>query len=165
VAHANLGIVYYRARRYNEAVQQMRQVLSLDPNYMLAHLNVGLILSAQGSFDEAAAAFERAIGYAPEFTDALGLLGYAYGTAGKTLEARAVGDRLRQLSSTRYVSGYVLSQYHLGLGEREQALAELERAYEDRSWLIALLKVDPLYDELRGEPRFQALFDRLKFPR
>jgi len=138
--------------------------LSLDPNYMLAHLNLGLIRAAKGLFNEAASAFERASGYAPEFTDALGLLGYAYGKAGRAPEARAIGSRLGQLSATRYISGYILAHYHLGLGEREQALTELERAYEDRSWLVALLKVDPLYDELRAEPRFQALLDRLKFP-
>jgi tetratricopeptide (TPR) repeat protein len=164
VAHANLGIIYYRARRYDEAMQQMKQALSLDPNYMLAHLNLGLMLAAKGAFNEAATAFQQASRYAPEFTDAIGLLGYAYGKAGRTPEARAIGGRLRQLSTTRYISGYILAHYHLGLGDREQALTELERAYEDRSWLVALLKVDPLFDELRAEPRFQALLQRLKFP-
>lgn len=161
--HANLGIVYCRARRYDEAMQQMQQTLSMDPNYMLGYLNVGLIHAARGSYDEAATAFRRASEFAPQFGDALGLLGYAYARAGRIAEARVVGVELRRLSSERYVSGYIRALYHLGLGEHEQALTELEHAYEERSWLVALLKVDPLLDELRSHRRFQALVLQMKF--
>ena len=67
------------------------------------------------------------------------LLGYAYARAGKVAEARAVGAQLRRLTSEGYVSGYVLALYHLGLGERAQALDQLERAYDDRSWLVIMM--------------------------
>lgn len=62
------------------------------------------------------------------------------------------------------MSGYVRAHYYLGLGNQEQALTELERAYDERSWLVALVKVDPLLDELRAHPRFQALLRRMRFP-
>jgi hypothetical protein len=62
------------------------------------------------------------------------------------------------------VSGFARARYLLGFGEREEAPAELERAYEERSWLVALLKVEPGFDELRSHPRFKALLTRLKFP-
>ena len=62
------------------------------------------------------------------------------------------------------MSGYVRAHYYLGLGDLERALTELERAYDDRSWLVGLLKVDPLLDELRAHPRFQALLRRMRFP-
>ena len=164
VMHANLGIVYYRARRYDEALAQMRQAASLDANHLLVHLNVGLIHAAAGSNDDAIEAFQRAAALAPRFGDALGLLGYAYARAGRHDEARAVGLQLERLSSDGYVSPYIRALYHLGPGDRDRALAELERAYEERSWLVALLKVDPLLDELRTDPRFQALVSRLEFP-
>ena len=143
--------IYYRARRYDDALRQMKQTLSMDPNYMLGYLNLGLIHAASGAYNEAVTAFQRATSYSPEFTDSLGLLGYAYAKAGRFADARAIGTELRRLSEGRYISGYIRAHYHLGLGEREQALTELERAYEERSWLVALLKVDPLCDELRSD--------------
>jgi tetratricopeptide (TPR) repeat protein len=161
---ASLGIVYQRARRYDEAAAQIAQTLAMDSNYMLAHLDLGLINAARGSFEEAVMAFQRAITLAPDFGDLHALLGYSYARAGQVAEARGVGTRLRQLASQQYVSGYVLALYHLGLGEREQALDQLERAYADRSWLVLMLNVDPLLDPLRAEPRFRALVQRLEFP-
>jgi TolB-like protein/DNA-binding winged helix-turn-helix (wHTH) protein/Tfp pilus assembly protein PilF len=161
---SNLGIIYSRARRGPEAVQQMTQTIGMDPNYMLGHLNLGLIQAANGSYQEALVAFQHARRYSPEFGDSLGLLAYAYGKTGRLADARATGRDLQRLSSERYVSSYIHALYHLGLGEREQALTRFERAYEERSWLVALLKVDPLLDELRADPRFQALLRRMRFP-
>jgi hypothetical protein len=62
------------------------------------------------------------------------------------------------------VSGYIRAIFHVGLEEREQALSELEGAYEDRSWLVAKLKVAPLLDSIRSEPRFQVLVEKLRLP-
>jgi tetratricopeptide (TPR) repeat protein len=162
--HANLGVVYWRARRYDEAQRQMAETLDMDPNYMLGHLNVGLIHAARGAYDDAAAAFRRASSYSPRFGDPLGLLGHVYARAGKITEARAIGEELGRLSSGTYVSAYIRALYHLGFDERTLALSELERAYDERSWLVAMVKVDPLLDPLRSEPRFQALVQRLQFP-
>jgi TolB-like protein/DNA-binding winged helix-turn-helix (wHTH) protein/Tfp pilus assembly protein PilF len=161
---ANLAIVFHRARRSDEALEQIQQTLAMDPNYMLGHLNLGLIFAARQSYAEAAAAFERARGYAPEFADAHALLAYAYGRAGRHDEARAIAMELRRLGSERYMSGYVRAHYHLGVGNVEEAISELERARDERSWLVALLKVDPLLDDLRPYPRFQALLRKMKFP-
>jgi TolB-like protein/Tfp pilus assembly protein PilF len=162
--NANLGIIYQRARRYDEALRQMQQVLIINPHYMTAFLNLGLIHSARGAYDDAATAFRRARTYAPGFADLLALLSFAEARAGRLAEARVLGTELRRLESNTYVSGYVRALHHLGLGERDEALSNLERAYDDRSWLVAMLKVDPLLDELRPDPRFQALALRLKFP-
>ena len=96
--------------------------------------------------------------------DARGLLGYAYAKAGRRAEARAIGDEVERPPAGRSMSAYVRAHYYLGLGDDEQALAELERAYDERSWLVALLKVDPLLDDLRPHPRFVALLERMRFP-
>jgi tetratricopeptide (TPR) repeat protein len=164
LVHAHLGIIYHRARRSDDALQQMKQTLSMDPNYMLGHLNLGLVLAARTSYAEAAAAFQRASSYSPEYGDARGLLGYAYAKAGRSADARAIGAEIDRLSAERRVSVYVQAHYQMAVGEPEQALAALERAYDDRSWLVALLKVDPLLDELRPHPRFQALLQQMRFP-
>ena len=96
--------------------------------------------------------------------DARGLLGYAYAKAGRREAALAIGTEVHPSSARPSMSGYVRAHYYLGLGNQEQALTELERAYDERSWLVALVKVDPLLDELRAHPRFQALLRRMRFP-
>jgi TolB-like protein/DNA-binding winged helix-turn-helix (wHTH) protein/tetratricopeptide (TPR) repeat protein len=162
--HANLGIIYHRARRSDDALNQMKRTLKMDPNYMLGHLNLGLILAARTSYSEAADAFRRASTYSPEFMDARGLLAYAYAKAGREAEARSMSAEVQGSAAGRPMSGYVRAHYYLGLGDAERALTELERAHDDRSWLVGLLKVDPLLDELRPHPRFQALLRRMQFP-
>jgi TolB-like protein/DNA-binding winged helix-turn-helix (wHTH) protein/Tfp pilus assembly protein PilF len=161
---ANLAITYHRARRYDDALAQLKQALALDPNYMLAHLDLGLVFAARKSYDEAVAAFERASAFSPDYGDARGLLGYAYAKAGRDAEARAIATEVERSTTGRSMSGYVRAHYYLGVGDEERALGELERAYDERSWLVALMKVDPLLDELRPHPRFQALLKRLRFP-
>jgi TolB-like protein/DNA-binding winged helix-turn-helix (wHTH) protein/Tfp pilus assembly protein PilF len=162
---ANLGITDHRARRYDMAVRQMQHALGMDPNYMLAHFNLGMILAARGAYEEALISLRRASSYVPEDGNILAVLGYACARAGRIAEARAIGAQLQKLSAEGYVSAYSRGIFHLGLGEREHALAQLEQAYEERSWLVSLLKVDPLFDDLRGEPQFEALVRRLNFPR
>ena len=162
--HANLGITYHRAHRQDEAVKQMEQTLSMDPNYMLGHLNLGLILAAKKSYDAAALEFSRALTFSPEFGDARGLVGYAYARAGRRAEALAIGTEDPGTPAERRMSRYVRAHYLLGLGNENQALDELERAYAERSWHVALLKVDPLFDDVRAHPRFVTLLRRMQFP-
>jgi serine/threonine-protein kinase len=161
---SNLGVIYYRARRLDLALRQMRQTIELDPNYMLGHLNLGLVLAATGAYDEAVSTFQRARELAPSFPDSLALLGYVYGRIGKIAEARNVARLLREWPEGQYVSPYSRATVLVGLGEKQQAIAEFEQAFADRSWLMAMLKVDPVFDSLRGDPRFEGLLRRMKFP-
>ena len=132
----------------------------------LAVVALGLlaILWAGDRTTAAAVAFERATLYSPEYGDARGLLGYAYARGGRRTEARAIEAEVRGTAASRPMSAYVRAHYFLGLGNEEQALDELERAYDERNWLVALLKVDPLLDDLRAHPRFVALLRRMRFP-
>jgi TolB-like protein/DNA-binding winged helix-turn-helix (wHTH) protein/Flp pilus assembly protein TadD len=163
VMQSNLGVTYYRARRFDEALEQIGQTLRMDPHYMLGHFNKGLALAGSGKYDEAAAAFRRARQYAPDYPDAAALLAYAYGRVGRIDGARAATRELDALARTRYVSPYVRAAVHVGLGEHARALSALEQAYADRSWLVAMLNVDPVFDALRGDARFEALLRQLGF--
>jgi hypothetical protein len=103
-----------------------------------------------------------ALGRAPQVEAELG---YALAVAGRRAEARAVLDGLRQLSSSRYVSPYSVALVYAGLGDRDQALAWLDRAYDERSDYMVYLSLEPMLDSLRSDPRFDALVRRVGVPR
>lgn len=89
-------------------------------------------------------------------------LGHAYGVAGQPARAREVLASLHQLERGIYVPAYFFALVHAGLGERDQALRYLERAFQERSTVLAYLLIDPRLAPLRTEPRFQALANRLE---
>ncbi len=89
-------------------------------------------------------------------------LGHAYAVAGKTAQARSVLAALRDAAAQKYVPSYWFALVHTGLGERSQALRHLERAYEERSTVLAYLLIDPRLAPLRDDPRFLTLAQRLR---
>jgi len=91
----------------------------------------------------------------------MAFLGYALAKSGKQAEARAVLAELLKSSSERYVSPYNLALIYSGLGERDEAPSWLERAYEHRDQKIVFLKVEPKWDNLRADPRFNSLLKRM----
>src|SRR5262245_39264364 len=110
---------------------------------------------------EAIASLRAALGQLGRNPEVEGELGYALGVAGRRGEALAMLEGLRQLSSTRYVSPYAVALVHVGLGDRDQALAWLEKAYVERSDYMPYLSREPMLDRLRSDPRFAALVRRV----
>ena len=107
-------------------------------------------------YDEAIAGFQK--GITPrggsEWSISMPGLGHVYAVSGKKGEARAVLDELKQLSGQEYVPAYSIALIYAGLGEKDQAFAWLEKAYEEHSFQMAWLKVEPRWDSLRSDPRF-----------
>lgn len=157
VINADLGWVYFNARRYDEAEAQMRKTLEMDENFFLAHFYLGCVLQLKGHNAEAIPEFQKAFDLNHDLY-ALAMLGNAYARDGQTEKARRVLDQLNEEAKSRYVAPYALALTLLGLREKEHALAELERAYQthDTNYLF-VIKTDPLLDDLRGDPRFEAL--------
>ncbi len=91
-------------------------------------------------------------------------LGCAYSKAGWKAEALEVVDTLQSASSCRYVSPYAIAYLHCSLGDKDKAFQWLEKAYQERNSMLAFLKVDPLFDPLRSDSRFQDLVRRMNFP-
>jgi hypothetical protein len=92
----------------------------------------------------------------------LGLLAHAYAFSDNKIEAGKILDRLKELSKDRYVSAYSFALIYLGLGDKEEALGWLEKSYQDRAGSdIGYIRIDPLLDPLRGEPRFEALAEKI----
>jgi TolB-like protein/Flp pilus assembly protein TadD len=161
IINADLGWVYFNARRYDEAEAQLRKTLEMDTNFFLAHFYLGCVLKLKGRIAQAIPEFQKAFDLNHDLY-ALAMLGQTYARNGQTEEARKVLAQLNEEAKSRYVAPYALALALLCLGERERALAELERAYQthDTNYLF-VIKTDPLLDDLRGDPRFEALVQKV----
>ena len=157
IINADLGSTFMVGRRYDEAIAQLRRTLALDGNFSYAHWNLGEALYLKGDVNAAIAEYEkaRALDDDPEV---LGLLGRAYAETGKREQALEILRKLQETGQNQYIRSYVYSLIYIGLGDKATAIEYLEKAREgfetpDTTWL----KVDPLFDPLRSEPRFQQL--------
>jgi len=161
VINADLGMNYCYARRYDEAAAQLRKTLEMDPGYYYAHVNLGQVLAGKRAFDEAISEYQKARALNDD-PFVLGLLGHAYASSGNKTEALKILEQLKEVSRQRYVSMYSFAIVYLALGDKEEALRWLEQSYQDRAGAdIGWIRVDPLVDPLRGEPRFETLAEKI----
>ncbi len=158
---AQRGFLLENARRYGEAIEQLRAVTAMDPNHYQAYWILGHTYAANKQFDEAVTAAEKAVELSERAPGALGILGLAYGLAGRKAEAMKILNELLELNKTRYVTPAALVNVYIGLGDKEQTFAWLEKAYAERSNFIAYLKVFPILDPIRSDRRFADLVDRV----
>jgi TolB-like protein/Flp pilus assembly protein TadD len=147
------GFILFHARRYDEAIRELRND---DPDHWI----LGLALIANGQPDEAITVLEKALG-----TDrnpaVMGVLVRAYAHAGRRREALRLVDELKRRQQTSYVAATPFVNAYLGLGDNEQALAWLERAYQEQANILQLIRVHPYFDPLRSDPRFVDLVHRV----
>jgi tetratricopeptide (TPR) repeat protein len=153
--------VHMLARRYEESVRAFDRLIKDCPAYYKCHTGLGRVLGAQGRYEEAVAHLERGRAIAGDLPSILGALCQIRGMKGDKAEAERLLRQLTALSQHRHVSSVVFGLANAGLGRREEALEWLERACEQRETPITHIGVHPAYDSLRGEPRFQALLDRV----
>ena len=148
------------ARRYDEAIVQSRKALELDSNYSWAHYNLGWCFLWKGDSAGAIAEFQkaRALDPQPLFDSALS---YAYAVSGDRAKAEQILRDLEDAARQRYVSPGSQVYIYLGLGEKEKAYEWLDRLCEAQDFACYWLKVDPVFDGLRYEPRFQALLKKM----
>jgi hypothetical protein len=148
----------YFAGRYDDAGRRLREILKSDSTDVTGKWGLALVAEQQGRPGESIAILE------PISAGALNRkssLGHAYAVAGKSARARSVLADLRGEAARRYVPSYYFALMYAGLGERDSALRYLERAYEERSTVLAYLLIDPRLAALRQDPRFVALARRL----
>ena len=156
---SNRALLDYFAGRYDEADRRLRDVLKSDSSDVLAKWGLALVAEQQGKPDRAIALLEPISGSSNLRKSSLG---HAYAVAGNTARARSVLAALREAAARSYVPSYWFALVHAGLGERDQALRDLERAYEERSTVLAYVLIDPRLASLRKDPRFLALARRLE---
>jgi DNA-binding winged helix-turn-helix (wHTH) protein/TolB-like protein/Tfp pilus assembly protein PilF len=156
--HANVGQILYQARRYDEAVKQLKRVLEMNPNMALARNLLGHSYLQQGMYGPAIAEFQQRTLLG---TGGSGDLGQAYALAGRRSEALKEIAQLQALSKQGYVAPYNLAVIYASLGDTDQALAWLEKAYEDRSTLLVWIRGAAWLDKVRAAPRFKAILKRM----
>jgi serine/threonine-protein kinase len=156
--------VFAMAGLHEQAIARSKEALELSPNHSLALSQIGWSYLQMGLFDEAISIMERSVNSPPALLQNLWMLGHAYAVAGKSTEARGVLKELHDRAEQQYVPPVGFALVHAGLGENDEAIDWLEKAYEDRNGWMAYLNVNPLLDSLRGEPRFQDLLERMNFP-
>lgn len=161
IINTTTGWVEYFARSHEAAASELTAVLDLDPHYALAHLLLGRVRLATGRPDQGIEAYRAAIRLGGETPAALGLLAHGLAGAGEREEASRVADALAAGAPQRPGSPYHSAIALLGLGERERALAELQRAHQQRDPSLVLLGVDPILDPLRGDPIAQGLMETM----
>src|SRR5262245_16368464 len=161
VVGIHLGWHYLYARQYDQSIEQFRKTLELDPAFPQTQRYAAWAYLQKGMHAEAIAALRAALNPIERKPEIEGELGYALAVAGRRNEALAMLDGLEHLSATRYVSPYSVALVHTGLGDRDQALTWLERAYVERSDSMPYLRLEPMLDGLRSDHRFVALVERV----
>jgi TolB-like protein/Flp pilus assembly protein TadD len=156
-AGVSLAWAYYFARQYDRAVEQNETTLEMDPQFVFAHWSIGLAYAGQGRMEEAIDALERAVEYSGGGLTFKAHLGHAYALAARRAEAERLLAELSAAARERYVPAYYPAIIHLGLGEHAEALSHLERALSERTGFLAFIKVEPMFDGLRADPRFVEL--------
>jgi tetratricopeptide (TPR) repeat protein len=157
----SLGWRLYMARQYDQAIEQLRNTLEMDPDFALPRTVLGQAYEHKGAYPQAISELQKAVSVSHGSPAMVGALGHAFATAGNKPEANKILVQLNESSKTRYVSPFYVAMVYAGLHEDDNALAWLEKAYNDRSNAIIFLKVDPAFDGMRSNVRFQGLLTRL----
>jgi len=158
-----LGSDLHAARRPDLAIDQLRKTIDLDPSYWLAHLTLGRAYEEKGQLSEALREHQTAKSLAQN-NQTLGELGRVYALSGKRVEAQKVASTVEERWQRTHIGAYDVVIIYAALGDKHKAFAWLERAYEDRTFFLMYLKVDPEMDPLRSDPRFQDFQRRMNFP-
>jgi Tfp pilus assembly protein PilF len=159
--NTELGLAYYYASEYDRAIEQFRKALEMDPTFVISYVFTGQAYEQKGMYEAAIAELNKARALSGGWLSIEAELGCAYAASGNRVEAHKVLQALRERAVQEYVNPYLIATIYLALGDRDQALVWLEKAYAERSAFIAFLKVEPKFDSLRSDPRFTDLLRRV----
>lgn len=158
---ADEGFHLFLARRYDESIEKLQQVIKLEPESSHSHLLLGFTYECNGMYLEAITEHQKAMSLAGESSSELCYLGYAFAKSGQRDRALSILNRLN--TTKEYISPYELATLY-PLDNKEQALALLEKAYAAHDRQMQYLKVDPHLDSLHSDPRFADLLRRVGLP-
>ncbi len=163
IINADLGQDYLLARRSDEAIDQLRKTLAMDPRFYYARWILGEALQMKGQLPEAMTEYKKAA----EVTDdpmIMALLAQGYARTGQPDQAQDLLAQLEQLSANRHIGPFIFALVHLALDDKEKAIDDLEQAFRERDPNMVGIKVEPLLDPLRNDPRFETLLQKIAGP-
>lgn len=164
LVNGGTGYLLYFHREPGRALREAEQALEMDSAFRAAHTFLGWNNALKGNFEAALAAWEDARDLIPGQTVAEAWVGYCKARLGDVETAREIERSLATREDGSYVSPYAIAVLNLGLGDRDKTFAWLDRAYEERNNFLAFLAVDPVFDEIREDPRYTDLMVRLDLP-
>jgi TolB-like protein len=162
--NAHLGWYYLVTRQYDQAIEKCLGTLGMGENFW-AHYYLGQAYEQTGRYEEAISEFKKAIPLSKGNPEATAALGHAYAVSGQKNEARKVLEELNDNSKHRYVSPDCRALIYAGLGDKNAAFAQLQKAYDEHAGQLIYVNVDQRFDSLRSDPRFQELCRRVGLSR
>ena len=163
VINSIMGQFLFEARQYDQAIQQLDKALEIEPHFWITHLVLGKVYVQKGMYNEALIESQKALQFSRGNTEASSLMGHTYAVSGNQGQAEKVLDELKKLSKERYVPASNIALIYVGLGETNQALDWLEKAYDERDVHLTFLKTVSYWDSIRQESRFTSLLGRASF--
>jgi serine/threonine-protein kinase len=156
-----VAVCYYMARRYDDAIRQLESNVALSPSYYRTFWNLGRCYVQKQQHQQALANLQKARELSDNNSFMIASLAHAYAAAGQNQQAWQLLSELLELSKKEYVSSMSIALVHIGLGEKQAALTWIEKALGEQAGLLVWLKVDPEFDPLREEPRFQQILAKV----
>ena len=158
IINTDMGHLLYLSRRYDEAITQYRKVLEMDPNFRVAHWRLGETYAQKRMYAEAIAELQQALNLDRDDRSPEAWLGYARAAAGERDEALEVVAHLKMISK----APLGMAMIYAGLEDKDQAFTWLQKAVKQREADLALIQVEPMFDSLRADPRYDDLLQRMK---
>ena len=155
------GFSYELAGQPDQAIEQYRKELEMDPNFIGPHRRLGWIYLRRGEFSEALKEYQKACELSGDSVQDRAHQAYALSISGHRSEAIKTLEQLNRVSKQKYVSPYLIAEIYAGLGEKDQALDWLEKACDEHATSVIFLKVEPSFNDLRSDPRFQEMVRRI----
>jgi TolB-like protein/DNA-binding winged helix-turn-helix (wHTH) protein/Tfp pilus assembly protein PilF len=161
VTGTSTGWILFHARRYDEAIRELRSLLAVHRDSAVAHWFLGFALIGKGQPEEAIPVLQKTVSMMQRSPGSIELLATAYARAGRRSDAHRLIDELKRRRQTTYVPAGALINPHLALGDYDEAFVWFERAYQEQSNILQFLKVHPFFDPVRNDPRFVDLLRRV----
>jgi adenylate cyclase len=162
IINRNLGQLFYRSRQYDKAIEALRKTLEMDPNFSHTHLYLGTTYLQKSMYKDALAEFHKEKDLRKEeYHTSEARIAVTNALMGKRKEALQMLNDLLERSKHIHVSPCDIAYIHVALGENDLCIEYLEKAYEEHENELRFLKVEPLFENIRSDPRFKALLKKI----